>query len=67
MAIVYDVEISVHVKSDEKDNTHYRGFTISMPNAKYENFASTWPEVLYQAAMSKDLLEKELAEEKSNN
>ncbi len=65
MPIVYDVEISVEVKTDEKDNPHYQGVTITLPNCKFERFASIWPEVLYQAEECKKVLERDLAEEKS--
>lgn len=67
MTIVYDVEISVGVKTDEKDNPHYRGVKIISPNCKFEHFTSIWPEVLYQAEECKKGLEIELAEEKSKN
>ena len=65
MPIVYDVEISVKVKTDEKDNPHIAGVTIILPNCKFEHFSSVWPEVLYQAEESKKMLERRLAEEKS--
>lgn len=67
MTIVYDVEISVGVKTDEKDNPHYQGVKIILPNSKFEHFTSIWPEVLYQAEECKKVLERELAEEKSKN
>lgn len=66
MTIVYDVEISVKVKTDEKDNPHYQK-VITLPNYTYEKFASIWPEVLYQAEHCKKMLERRLAEEKSKN
>ena len=59
MNIVYDVEISVTVKTDEKDNPHYHSVLISLPNTTYELFSSIWPEVLYQAEETKKLLEIE--------
>lgn len=65
MTIVYDVEISVEVKTDEKDNPHFRGVTITLPNCKFEHFSSIWPEVLYQAEECKKTLERWLAEETS--
>lgn len=63
MAIVYDVEISVKVKTNDLDNPLSRGVTITLPNTTYELFSSIWPEVLYQADMTRKLLERELAEE----
>ncbi len=62
MAIVYDVEISVKVKTDDLDNPLFRKVTITFPNFTYERVSSIWPEVLYQANMSRKLLERELAE-----
>ena len=67
MTIVYDVEISVKVKTDEKDNPHIAGVTIILPNCKFEHFTSIWPEVLYQAEECKKTLERRSAEEKSKN
>ena len=48
MAIVYDVEISVKVKTDDLDNPLFREVTITLPNSTYERVSSIWPEVLYQ-------------------
>ena len=62
MAIVYDVEISVKVKTDDPDNPLYQGVTITLPNSTYERVSSIWPAVLYQADMSRKLLERKLAE-----
>ena len=62
MAIVYDVEISVKVKTDDLDNPLSREVTITLPNSTYERVSSIWPEVLYQANMSRKLLERKLAE-----
>ncbi len=60
MNIVYNVEISVTVKTDKKDNPHYWKVIISLPDTTYERFSSIWPEVLDQAEGAKKLLEREL-------
>ena len=63
MNIVYDVEISVTVKTDEKDNPHFRRVVITSPDLTFETlekYSSTWPEVLYQAEKTKKLLEREI-------
>ena len=62
MAIVYDVEISVKVKTDDLDNPLSREVTITLPNSTYERVSSIWPEILYQTDMTRKSLERELAE-----
>ncbi len=59
MNIVYDVEISIRVKTNDNDNPRFHSLLISLPNTTYEIFSSIWPEVLYQAEASKKLLEME--------
>lgn len=64
MAIVYDIVISVTVKTDEPHNPHFRRVVITSPDATFETlekYSSTWPEVLYQAEICKKNLEHDLA------